>query len=123
MSEILPRGALCISNFHLKVKLGVTAKERSRKQTTLLNIRMLFSTLPHACATDRIEDTVCYHTLTEKIATFCAHKEYKLLEHLCYEVYLFCKKLLPRNCRLQLKIEKQNPSPSLERSAFSMEDE
>ncbi len=54
-----------IPAIRLDVRLGCEAPERATPQAVDLALVIEFPTAPHACATDRLADTVCYAGLAE----------------------------------------------------------
>ena len=112
--------ALILEDLKLKLHIGVTATERNKKQTVLLQIKIIFSKPPLACKTGKISDTVCYATLIKKIKNFCKNKEFLLIEEFGMQLLLFIKKNIPNNCKLHLCVAKQRPLPELSRSVFEI---
>lgn len=111
---------LILEDLKLKVHLGVTAAERSKKQTVLLQIKIIFAKPPLACTTKKISDTICYATLVKKIQEFCKNKKFVLIEELGTELFLRVKKNIPKSCKLHLRLAKQYPLPELSRSVFEI---
>jgi dihydroneopterin aldolase len=97
---------LSIRHLELHVNLGWRKKERSHEQAILLDLDIRFPSLPKACMTDDLEDTVCYAQLIEEIRTQVATKNYKLIEHLSAEIYTIAKTHLPKKSQLNVRIIK-----------------
>ncbi len=113
---------LTLADLRLKTHLGITSAERSKKQTVLLHIKIIFSTPPLGCKTGKISDTVCYDTLVKKIQNFCKNKKFKLIEELGMQLFLMVKKNIPKNCKLHLRIAKKPPLRELGHSIFEIGD-
>jgi dihydroneopterin aldolase len=79
----------------LNVNLGWRKKERHKKQTVLLDLDLYFSSPPKACQTDKLEDTLCYHILIDKIREHIKQKNYALIEYLSYDIYHVVKNHFP----------------------------
>ena len=120
--QLKPKCALIIEDLKLKVNLGVTAKERKKKQQVLVSIKINFSYPPKACETGEISDTVCYDTLTQEIKKFCRHKEFTLIENLGMQLFFLVKKSIFKDSELYLSIVKLRPLRGLARSIFEISD-
>lgn len=116
------KSALTIDDLSLRLHLGVTKKERAKKQTVLVTIKIDFFKLPKAIKTGEIADAICYDTLVQKIKKFCRDKEFTLIENLGAQMFGFIKKSLSKNCRLYLRITKLHPLPELSQSIFEISD-
>lgn len=112
--------ALILEDLKLKLNLGTTKLERSKKQTILLQIKIVFKKPPLGCITGKISDTICYATLTKKIQKFCENKEFALIEELGMQLLLLIKKNISKNDKLHLYIIKQPPLHELSRSIFEI---
>lgn len=98
---------LSVRSLELTVNLGWRTSERKHEQPVLLDLIMRFpSTPPKACASDQLDDTVCYAALIEHIRNVIAKKKYRLLEHLSADIYHAAKSQLPKSCRLNVRITK-----------------
>jgi FolB domain-containing protein len=111
---------LILEDLKLKLHLGVTIAERSKKQTVLLQSKIIFSKPPLACTTRKISDTVCYAMLIKKIQEFCRNKKFILIEELGTKLFLLIKKNIPKSCKLHLRLAKQHPLIELSRSVFEI---
>jgi FolB domain-containing protein len=112
--------ALILEDLKLKINLGVTALERRKKQTVLLQIKIDFPKTPLACKTGKISDTICYDKLIKKIQSFCKNKEFCLIEEMGMQLLLVTKKAVPQNCKIHLRVAKQRPLRELARSVFEI---
>lgn len=81
-----------LKQLELLVNLGLGEEERSVKQNVWINFSIMFEKLPNACLNDSIDETHCYFNITNKIKELCYGREFKLLEHLCHEIYNVIKK-------------------------------
>jgi dihydroneopterin aldolase len=65
--------------------VGVTAEERSRSQTVVLDVD-IDADLSKACQSDELSDTIDYSAAVARVADVVRSSEYKLLEHLASRV-------------------------------------
>lgn len=113
---------LSINDLSLNLHLGVTPQEREKKQKVLLNLGIIFLSLPSACTTDKPEDCICYDALIQSIRNFCDKKEFLLIEYLCYQLYQFIKDNISKECKLDLTIEKKPPIAQIKSCSFRIQD-
>lgn len=113
---------LTIKKFSLNINLGVSAAERKSAQPVTIDITITFPKLPAACTTDNINDTLCYHRLTDTIQEFCQNHEFKLIEHLGHQIYQLIKSNIPKNHQLQLTVTKQPPLANVGEATFFIGD-
>lgn len=111
---------LALNNFRIKVKLGAFAAERAKKQTIIINLKIFFATMPRACKTDVLQDTICYKTLCTQIKNFCAKQEFKLLEYLSFTLLQYLQKVLPPKTKFELQVSKNPKITGLESSSFTL---
>jgi dihydroneopterin aldolase len=98
----------------LSARLGWGEQERSRAQAVDLTLRLEFASLPRACETDQLADTVCYAQLIERARAVCAKGEFRLVEHLAQVLADELQPLLPGGTALELTLGKvQPPLPEL----------
>ena len=116
-----PLTSLSLKQLRVPVFLGVTSKERAEQQLVKIDLKLIFRDLPRACATDRLEDTLCYATLASNIRQFCSTKVFHLIEHLGYQLYQFIKQSLA-GVDINLCIHKNPPIEGLDGSIFCISD-
>lgn len=102
----MPITTLHIHRLELALHLGWGEKERARKRSVLLDVRIRFSKPPAACLSDKLEDTVCYAKLCDGIRLEISKKEYRLIEHVSAEIYAYIKKQITPYAELSLRITK-----------------
>src|SRR4051812_10502676 len=85
-SEILPC-ALALNDLRLDVRLGCGADERARPQGVRVDLSIRFDRLPEGTRSDRLDGTVCYAEISEKLRALCKEREFHLIENLAYEAY------------------------------------
>ncbi len=98
-----------LNDLRLKVNLGVGEEERSKAQDVMVNLKFFSENKPGACISDNINDTICYHKMSDLVKEFVREKEFKLLEYLCYEMYQSLRKYVGQETKIWIKIEKCNP--------------
>ncbi len=80
---------ILIRNLLLRAVIGVNEDERNNVQDVVLNITLEADTRA-AGASDRIEDTVNYRTITKQIIAHVEASRYYLVEKLAAEVARVC---------------------------------
>ena len=113
---------LIFNELELPVYLGVTAKERAKKQKVLVTAKIGFSRFPGACSTGQISDTICYDGLIQKIKKFCHNKKFTLIEFLGAQLFNLIKQSIFKDCKLYLRVAKLYPLKDLAQSAFEISD-
>jgi FolB domain-containing protein len=88
------------------VFLGHDQAERTQRQRIAVDIHIDFVKPPIACVTDQLTDTVCYDTLNQTIMKHITSKEFRLLEHLAYEIYSCVKTFLSLDSRVRIGVTK-----------------
>jgi 7,8-dihydroneopterin aldolase/epimerase/oxygenase len=106
----------------LKVNLGVTAAERAKKQKVLLNLSIQYPTLPAACSSDQLTDTICYDELIAKIKLFTQNHQFSLLESFVYSLYQLVKNLTGTKNKIQVSVTKFPYIMGLENAKFEISD-
>lgn len=76
-----------IEGINLPAFIGVNNDEKQKIQTLLVQIIVHFKKLPDACASDNINDTICYSTLSNNIYNTFAQKHFNLIETLTKEIH------------------------------------
>lgn len=100
------KSSLLLQGLALQVNLGWRKQERGKEQAVILDLTLAFPQPPKACLTDELEDTLCYADLIEKIRTAIAHKNFRLLEHLGYDIYHLIKAHVPPTTKISVRITK-----------------
>lgn len=100
---------ISLNKLRISAKLGVTKEERNKPQDIDVSFRFHLQGIPKACETDNIEDTVCYHKISDLITEICSKKEFKLLEYLCYLVYKEVRKKVAQDIKIWVLVEKLTP--------------
>lgn len=100
---------LALGAYRTEVRLGYLSGERRKPQPVVFELKIRFRQAPRACRTDRLQDTVCYGKICERISQICAKRPYKLIEHLGAQVYEAVERMLPKGAALTLKLIKENP--------------
>lgn len=98
--------SLLIRDLELRVFLGWPEKERLKEQRVFLNVDIRYPIPPIGCQTDKLEDTVCYAVLIEKVREDIGDKHFHLIEYLSHDIYHIMKPLLPKQTLLTVRITK-----------------
>lgn len=101
-----PVSAMLIKGLKFEVCLGWPEKERLQKQTVLVDIDLQFAVPPAACESDQLADTFCYSDLIIKIQKEIGEKNYRLIEHLSYDIYRMIKPMLSDKSKVIVRILK-----------------
>jgi 7,8-dihydroneopterin aldolase/epimerase/oxygenase len=104
---------LLLRDIELCIFLGWPESERLEAQIVLLDLDIEFSQPPKACLSDDLVDTFCYADLITKIHTELGAKNYRLIEHLTYEIYTLVKRDLPPDASLLVRLTKHPKIQSL----------
>lgn len=106
------------------LKIGVGSEEREREQEISVTVELRFESLPHACQTEKLDQTICYDTLSLQIEAVARKKTYLLIETLGFDMYTAIKKELPPGTRVGVSVVKLKPPiPCLQKGAeFSISD-
>ena len=78
-----------IRDLLIRCIVGIYDWEREKKQDVLINIT-LYADLGTACQTDRIEDTVDYKAIKQKVVNMVESSSYMLVERLAERVAEIC---------------------------------
>lgn len=97
---------LHIRKLELNVNLGWRNPERKLEQGIELDLEISFPLPPKACVTDNLDGTICYAELIEVIRNEIRTKKYRLVEHLCVEIYTIVKSNLPKKSKLKVRLTK-----------------
>ena len=101
------------------LKIGVGSEEREREQEISVSVELRFESLPHACHTERLDQTVCYDTLSKQIEAVARGKTYLLIETLSFDMYKALKKELPPGTLVGVSVVKVKPPIAALRMALS----
>ena len=93
----------------LEVRLGCSAEERAEPQAVDLDLAVRFPAPPAACASDRLEDTLCYAELIDAAREACAGREFHLVERLAHVLFSRLRGLVPKDADLWLRATKLRP--------------
>lgn len=114
-------GCLKVHNLRMEVRLGCTEEERQAPQAVEWNLELFWKTLPMACESDSLSDSICYHELSKTIASVCAAREYKLIEHLAFVGLQAIKPQLKSLARVFIAVRKLHPPISHPNDGTSFE--
>ncbi len=94
-----------LEDIELEVCLGVTTKERAKKQKILVSFSFEFDT-EKAGKSDNITDTVDYFPIYEFLKNFPGDRKFRLLEKFYRELFEGLNNKFIQLKNLQLKIQK-----------------
>ena len=104
-----PRASLRVTRVTIPVRLGWDVEERGRPQPVEIEVEVRFGEPPAACASDRLDQTVDYGALVERLHARATAGEYRLLEHLGTALYQAARVDLPAGVRVALTVAKRPP--------------
>jgi dihydroneopterin aldolase len=88
---------LSIFDLRIWVHLGCSEQEKFHPQLVSFDIDLIFKTIPNAVITDKLEETICYLGIAEKVKSLCKNKYFNLIEHLSYNIYKVINESLNEN--------------------------
>lgn len=100
---------LSIEELSYQVSLGVSEQERSKPQDVFISVTLRFPTLPMACESDLLKNTVCYSDIEKKMAALCESKSFSTIENLAFLCLKQVETLCSAGTHLTLKVHKINP--------------
>jgi 7,8-dihydroneopterin aldolase/epimerase/oxygenase len=98
---------LVMHQLEIEVSLGWGEEERSQKQIVWVDLHIDFKNPPKATETDHLDDTYCYHTLAHRIVKNISEREFRLIEHLSFEIYTIAKTFFGENALTQAGVTKK----------------
>ena len=101
--------ALTISELSLRVRLGVSAEERSLPQEVRVTAVLRFLAPPAATFDDSITNTFCYAEACERLRELAGKREFRLIEKLgadCWEAF---RELVGDKAEVGVTIHKVRP--------------
>ena len=97
---------LAIERLQLDLPIGCEAEERSERQPIEVDVCLYMPKVPLGAISDELKDTICYAKCKEIISAAAYKKEYRLIEHLAYEIHSALKKELPMHLEISVKVRK-----------------
>ncbi|MBS3128747.1 dihydroneopterin aldolase [Candidatus Woesearchaeota archaeon] len=85
---------LALKDLPVSCNIGVSKEEKKRKQMLLISV-LLFLDLKKACKSDKLEDTINYSEVNEKIREKTQKEEYNMIEHLAEEIAILLLSVYP----------------------------
>lgn len=108
-NEICQFSELSLNHFKTQVHLGCSDDERCIRQTVYFDVKVKFPKLPLGVLNDRLEDTVCYAALSDRISKVCEKTEFHLIEKLGGDVFSSLRELVPPQVKLRIQVTKEKP--------------
>lgn len=97
---------MTVRDLEIWVHLGCSAAERAVPQPVAVSVRIRFPRPPLACASDRLDDTVCYARLAEVLGERAGARAYSTVESLTFALVEAMRSLVPTELRLALEVTK-----------------
>ncbi len=99
--------SITLNRLELSVNLGWPQGERIKQQIVTLDVTIRFKEPPKGCSTDQLADTYCYDALVKTIKSYIATRNFRLLEHLGYEIHRLIKQSLAPDMAVEINITKK----------------
>ncbi len=77
---------ISVNKLRLELNVGWTPEERAHPQVIDINFTVRFTEELPACRTDKLDDTVCYALLCNKLKSYCRSRQFRLIEHLGWSI-------------------------------------
>ncbi|MCP3679207.1 MAG: dihydroneopterin aldolase [Gammaproteobacteria bacterium] len=119
---MIKQSYLTLAPLTLTVHLGHLAVERKTAQTVTADIKIKLATIPNACHSDDLADTLCYHQLTLVLENCCQQRQFRLIEALTQQLYDEIRNFSPLIAMLSVTVTKNPPLENLQRCAFTLSD-
>ncbi len=119
---MIKQSYLTLGPLTLTVHLGHLAAERETAQTITVAIKIKLATIPNACHSDDLDDTLCYHQLTLALESYCQQRQFRLIEALTQQLYDKIKSFSPLIAMLSVTVTKNPPLQNLQQCAFTLSD-
>jgi len=94
-----------IEDLSLMVNIGISEKEKKNKQKLLISIQ-LWTDLGIAANSDKIEDTINYEEVTNKIIELTNNKTWNLIETFAKDIDEIIKENFAKISKIEIKIKK-----------------
>ncbi|QKX00996.1 FolB domain-containing protein [Wolbachia endosymbiont of Dipetalonema caudispina] len=85
---------LFIQDLRLWIHLGCSVEERFHSQLVSVNVDFAFRSPPLGFITDQLEDTICYLEVVQNIKSLAQSKQFNLIEHFTYNIYITISNLI-----------------------------
>ena len=90
----------------ITVNLGVSDLERKAPQDIEIYIKLFFDTIPLACSSDDINQTINYEHIFDSNHEVCRGKEIKLIEHLGHQLFQALRAKFDNDIKIWLRVKK-----------------
>ena len=97
---------LTLRDLEIWVRLGCSVEERAVPQPVAVSARLRFVRAPLACASDRLDDTVCYARLAALLAERAGRRPYQTVESLTCALVEAMRGAVPEETRFTLEVTK-----------------
>lgn len=98
---------ITLNGLTLSVHLGWPHNERKKEQLIVLDVFIDFTKPPLGCVTDQLTDTYCYAALISAIEKEIKERDFRLIEHLGYEIHRIITDYLPSDCNVWINLTKK----------------
>jgi dihydroneopterin aldolase len=98
-----------LRDLSLQVFLGCTPEEQKIAQEIRASIFLEFPKPVGACATDQLQDTVCYEEISIAFRSVANSKPFQTIEHLCFLISEAVRPQIPKGAKARVRVHKVNP--------------
>ena len=106
---MMPFSSLSLRKLTYDIGIGITAGERAVPQSVSVSIEMRFASLPRACKSGTLEESVDYAAIARVVSGVAEDVTYELIETLGYDIYQAVKKCLPEGVLVGVAVNKERP--------------
>lgn len=119
----MPNACLSLEEVSYFAHLGCGVEEQKLPQEVKISITVVFGEQPPACHTDKLEDTVCYAQINQRLQKICDEKTFATIEALAFSCWEALVPLVHADDKLRIKIDKVRPplSKTLKCASFTLE--
>lgn len=96
-----------LKKLELWLHLGWPKEERETLQRVLVDIQLHFHSPPKGCESDLLQDTVCYHALSDIIKKTLAQERFHLIERLSLRLYEIIQHEIKISASIAIRVFKQ----------------
>jgi dihydroneopterin aldolase len=103
------KSRLSIESLSVYCFLGCFEEEHRARQEVRVSLTVEFEQLPKACSSDRLEDTICYGTVCEKIQQIAKSQKFYTVEYLGNALFQNLEESFFKGNKWKLKVQKVSP--------------
>lgn len=102
-------GVLSVTGLRLNLFVGCLAEEKLCRQPVDIDFSFFFPAAPKGCASDKLDETICYARCIAVIREMTQKRHFYLLEHLGFEIHTALSDVVPEDVCIQVRVTKPHP--------------